>query len=95
MFNYVFISLPFLFVTLFLLFKLYKISPVALFVCLAGCLVTTLVFDNLIIWASIVDYNESLILGVKLFLAPIEDFFYIVFAIAAGCYLFERLNTNE
>jgi len=36
----------------------------------------TLVFDNLIILFGIVGYDESLISGVKLGVAPIEDFSY-------------------
>ena len=39
-------------------------------------LVMTLVFDNLIILFGIVGYDESLISGVKLGVAPIEDFSY-------------------
>jgi lycopene cyclase domain-containing protein len=36
----------------------------------------TLVFDNLIILAGIVGYDENLISGLKLGIAPIEDFSY-------------------
>jgi lycopene cyclase domain-containing protein len=36
----------------------------------------TLVFDNLIILFGIVGYDEALISGVKLGVAPIEDFSY-------------------
>ncbi len=36
----------------------------------------TLVFDNLIILAGIVGYDDSLISGIKLGVAPIEDFSY-------------------
>ena len=39
-------------------------------------LAMTAVFDNLIIWAGIVAYDQTLISGVKLALAPIEDFSY-------------------
>jgi lycopene cyclase domain-containing protein len=39
-------------------------------------LLMTLVFDNLIILAGIVGYDESLISGIKLGVAPIEDFSY-------------------
>ena len=39
-------------------------------------LVMTLVFDNLIILAGIVGYDEALISGVLLGVAPIEDFSY-------------------
>jgi lycopene cyclase domain-containing protein len=39
-------------------------------------LVMTLVFDNLIILFGIVGYDEALISGAKLGVAPIEDFSY-------------------
>lgn len=41
-------------------------------------LVATAVFDNVLIAIGIVDYNPDLILGVRLALAPIEDFAYTV-----------------
>lgn len=39
-------------------------------------LLMTLVFDNLIILAGIVGYDQALISGIKLGIAPIEDFSY-------------------
>lgn len=39
-------------------------------------LVITAIFDNLIIGTGIVAYDEALISGIKLGLAPIEDFSY-------------------
>lgn len=42
----------------------------------------TLVFDNLIILAGIVGYDEALISGVKLGVAPIEDFSYALVGLA-------------
>ena len=41
-------------------------------------LVATAVFDNVLIAIGIVDYNPDLILGVRLALAPVEDFAYTV-----------------
>ena len=43
---------------------------------LAGVMALTLVFDNLAIWAGFFSYNTSLISGLYIGLAPIEDFFY-------------------
>ena len=45
-------------------------------IALAILMLMTAVFDNLIILAKIVSYDESKISGVKLFVAPIEDFAY-------------------
>lgn len=44
-------------------------------------LVLTLVFDNIIIGLSIVDYDPTKILGIRLGVAPIEDFMYAVLAV--------------
>ncbi|WP_026552758.1 lycopene cyclase domain-containing protein [Arthrobacter sp. H20] len=41
-------------------------------------MIATAVFDNVLIAIGIVDYNPDLILGVRLALAPIEDFAYTV-----------------
>lgn len=45
---------------------------------LFAMLAMTAIFDNLIIAAGIVDYDESKILGLKILLAPIEDFAYTI-----------------
>jgi len=42
----------------------------------------TAVFDPIIIGLGIVEYNPERILGLRLFGAPIEDFFYALFAVA-------------
>ena len=41
----------------------------------------TAIFDNVIIGAGIVNYNPHKILGVKIGLAPIEDFMYPLLAV--------------
>ena len=41
----------------------------------------TVVFDNLIVGTGIVDYDESLISGVRMPIAPIEDLAYAVGAV--------------
>lgn len=45
--------------------------------------ILTAVFDNAIIGFGIVDYDESLISGVKVGLAPLEDFAYTLAALLA------------
>lgn len=53
----------------------------AWWVTLLALLALTLVFDNLIIWAGIVAYDTTKLLGVYAGLAPIEDFFYALLAV--------------
>ncbi len=51
-------------------------------IALAILMLMTAVFDNLIILAGIVSYDESKLSGVKIFVAPIEDFAYTLVLVA-------------
>ncbi len=44
-------------------------------------LVLTAIFDSLIIAFGIVDYDETRLLGISIWRAPIEDFFYTVLVV--------------
>ncbi len=55
-------------------------------------LVLTLIFDNAIIAAGIVDYDPARISGLKLGLAPIEDFDYAVVAAIVIPWIWTRLG---
>lgn len=50
----------------------------AVLLALAGVAVLTAVFDNAIIAAGVVAYDDALTLGVRLGLAPVEDWLYPV-----------------
>lgn len=52
----------------------------AIFLSTGVLVIATAVFDNLIVGTGIVAYDESLILGVKIGFAPIEDFAYALAA---------------
>ena len=45
-----------------------------LLVPVAALLIGTAIFDNLIIWSGLVAYDDSKILGMRIGLAPVEDF---------------------
>ena len=79
--TYVVLNILFMAVVLLLL----KIKPrrpsKAFLLTLCVLLVLTLVFDNVIVGLSIVGYDPSKILGIKLGVAPIEDFMYAVLAV--------------
>lgn len=63
---------------------------------LAALLALTLVFDNVIIWAGIVEYDATKILGIHLGKAPIEDFFYAILAVIIVPLLWQRFApTNK
>ena len=52
----------------------------AVWLTLVVLLVTTIVFDSLLIYLGIVAYSLDNILGIRAGLAPIEDFFYPLLA---------------
>jgi len=64
-------------------------------VVLGGLLLLTLVFDSIIIGLGIVEYHENSILGIRLGLAPIEDFFYTIAAALLIPALWKLTNKKE
>jgi lycopene cyclase domain-containing protein len=62
---------------------------------IAALLATTAVFDNLIIGAGLVAYDESRILGLYIGLAPIEDFLYAIVAVMLAASLWHILRRKE
>lgn len=57
-------------------------------------LLMTLVFDNVIIGSGIVDYDYSKTSGIRLFLAPIEDFAYTLVALVLVPSLFNFFRSK-
>lgn len=55
-------------------------------------IVMTAVFDSLIIWLGIVAYDPAKILGLKIALAPVEDFFYAIVAAVMVPAIWRRLG---
>ncbi len=58
-------------------------------------MVLTAVFDNLIILADIVDYDPRLILGLFVYKAPVEDFFYAILAVILVPSLWNRFGGEK
>lgn len=81
MFLYLAMNLVFLTSLLFLPRRVRR-SPKRLFwITMGVMIVLTAIFDPIIIGLGIVDYDPTKILGIRLFGAPIEDFFYAVYAV--------------
>ncbi len=80
--TYLILNLVFMAVVL-LIFKLFGALhwDKTMFLVLIVLIVLTAIFDSLIIAVGIVDYDPSKILGLKLGLAPIEDFMYAILAL--------------
>ena len=57
-------------------------------------LAMTAIFDNLIIASGIVDYDYEKTLGIRIFLAPIEDFAYTLVALVLVPSLFNYLRSR-
>lgn len=81
MITYSLLAVPFLFIALLLFLRSkqkfhrqWVITAVILFV-------LTAIFDSLIIYAKIVDYDYTKLLGIRIGRAPIEDFAYTVAAV--------------
>lgn len=83
MFRYLILNIIFLLIIGLLIIKLNvtKINKSAIIKTIVIMIILTAIFDPLIINYGIVDYNRQYTIGVNIFNAPIEDFFY---AIAAG-----------
>lgn len=80
-FTYLILNLVFIAVCMIALAKGIKKPTKAWWATLLALLALTLVFDNLIIWAGIVTYDTTKLLGIYAGIAPIEDFFYALLAV--------------
>lgn len=58
-------------------------------------LALTVVFDNIIVGVGLVAYDESLISGVKMPIAPVEDLAYAIAAVMLVPVLWELLGRSE
>ena len=84
MFTYLIMNLLFMLVLILFLPKKLSKPGRAFWITLIVLLVLTSIFDPIIIGLDIVGYDDSLLLGLKWFGAPIEDFFYAIFALIEG-----------
>lgn len=74
-------NLVFLVCVVVLFMQYIKKPTKAWWITLGALLVLTAIFDSIIIWATIVGYDASKILGIYIGYAPIEDFFYAILAV--------------
>lgn len=78
--TYLVLNLLFFITLVMFLPKSFKKVPTSWWITLGSLIVLTAVFDPLIIYFNIVDYNPDKIIGLRLLGAPIEDFFYALYA---------------
>jgi lycopene cyclase domain-containing protein len=80
-FTYILLNLVFLACVLGL-FAQHLVKPTKTWwITFAVLIVLTALFDSIIIWAGIVGYDTTKILGLYVGYAPIEDFFYAILAV--------------
>lgn len=58
-------------------------------------LILTVVFDNLIVLAGIVGYDQTKLLGINVYLVPIEDFAYTIVAVLLVPQLWKAMTKND
>jgi lycopene cyclase domain-containing protein len=72
-----------------------RVSPAALALAAFGLLVLTAVFDTVMIAAGLFSYADELILGIRIGLAPVEDFAYPLAAVILLPALWARLRSRD
>jgi len=92
--TYLILNLLFLLTLLMFIPKKFRKPSKAWWIALGGLLILTAIFDPLIIHFDIVDYDPSKILGLRIFGAPIEDFFYALYAACIVPLVWNRLGEN-
>lgn len=80
-FTYLIMNLIFLVCVVVLFLQHIKKPTKTWWITLTALLVLTAIFDSIIVWANIVGYDPSKILGIYVGFAPIEDFFYAILAV--------------
>jgi len=84
----------FLTLIMFIPTKLTKPSK-AWWITLVGLLILTAIFDPIMIHLDLFGYNEAKILGPSFFGAPIEDFFYAIYAAAVVPLIWNRVGEKD
>ena len=95
MITYLVLNLLFLVTLIMFMPKSFSKPPVAWWITLGGLLLLTAIFDPLIIYLNIVDYDPTKILGITLLGAPIEDFFYALYAACIVPLVWNRLGEKK
>ena len=73
----------------------FRLRLQSLVVPVAALLVSTALFDNLIVGSGLVAYDESRIIGVRIGVAPIEDFLYAIVAVLVTASVWQILRRRD
>ena len=93
--TYIILNLLFFITLIMFIPKKFQKLPRAWWIALVGLLVLTAIFDPIIIALNIVAYDPSKILEMYFFGAPIEDFFYALYAICIVPLVWNKLGEKR
>jgi lycopene cyclase domain-containing protein len=93
--TYLILNVVFLLTLIMFIPKDFKKPGSAWWFTLAGLFVLTAIFDPLIIFLHIYAYTSTKILGIRLLGAPIEDFFYALYAACVVPMIWNRLGEKS
>lgn len=95
MYTYIFLNVLFLLTLVMFIPKKFKKLSLAWWITLYSVFLLTLVFDPIIIMLHVVAYNPTKLLGFNLLGAPIEDFFYALYAACLIPLVWNRLGEKK
>lgn len=93
--TYLILNCLFLFTLILFLPATLKKPSKAWWIALAIVVALTAIFDPIIIALGIVDYDPSKLIGVYWFGAPIEDFFYALYAVILVPLVWKRIGERR
>lgn len=90
--TYIIVNIVFVVVT-FIVLRIKVHSPSKKwFAMLLVLLVLTAIFDSMLVYFSIIDYAPEKILGIRIGYAPVEDFFYAIYAALVVPFIWNKLG---
>ena len=95
MFTYLVLNLFFLLTLLLLLPKKLSKPGKAFWITMVVVVALTAIFDPIIIALDIVGYDTTKLLGIYIFGAPIEDFFYAIYAVCLVPLVWNKLGERH
>lgn len=94
-FTYLALNIVFCLFIIILFVKTVKVPSKTWWITLGAILLLTLIFDNLAIALGFFSYAPDRILGIHLWRAPIEDFFYAIMACLLVPVLWRRFASKK
>lgn len=94
-FTYLILNFIFIALCVAILWRIVRKPNKTWWITLIALLLLTLVFDNIMLWAGLFEYNTDKLLNLYIGLAPIEDFFYAILAAILVPALWQIFSTKK